>query len=334
MRYMKLSRISLVTLSAALVFLIGCDRQQPALTEADLSANLDVSLLVDPVEAGAAKSGSPDVSAYLAQVNEDFAARGIPVAVHSAEWIGDGSEDAASNKIIFANDRSKRLSTQWVAGDTRGAVPEAGGLSYNVFSPLAVANGTIPAESSLDAGYASWIDQTSCSSLSIVKRPYAGVWTSALLTFGGVAGDPFFADISEIGFLPGFIFDLVLGTGSSTSVLGVTFTFFWLDGPGGNPTDVNNDGYADVALKEIWYNDNFLWSTDGSVGSEILTVAKHEQGHALGFGHFGRLSFDTKTGKLQASPRALMNASYLGPYPDIKGTDEASFCNIYGSWPN
>lgn len=331
----KLTHITFATLFAALLFMIGCDLQQTAITEADSGSDLgDVSLLVDPAIVGAAKSSSPDVSPYLARINENLAARGIAIAIHKAEWIGDGSEHPASNKIIFANDRTKRLNSQWVSGDERGAVPEGDNLSYTVFSPLATANGSIPAESILDAGYASWLNQTTCSTLDLVKRSYAGVLPSAILSSGGVAGDPFIADISEIGFLPGSLFDAVLGPEASSSVLGVTFTSIWLDGPGGNPTDVNNDGYADVALKEIWYNDAFNWSTDGSDGIEILTVAKHEQGHALGFGHFGRLSFDNKTGKLQASPRALMNAGYLGPYPTIKGTDEASFCGIYGSWPN
>ena len=105
-------------------------------------------------------------------------------------------------------------------------------------------------------------------------------------------------------------------------MLGVTFTFTWIAAP-----DV-------VALKEVWYNDDFTWSNDGSGGIDIESVALHENGHALGFGHFGRIFITNGNGKLHVAPRAVMNASYLGPVREPLGTDKASFNNVYGNWPN
>ncbi len=79
-----------------------------------------------------------------------------------------------------------------------------------------------------------------------------------LLGFGGLAG--WGADITHAGWLPGAFFDLV-ETGGSSYILGVTFTFIWT-GAGG-PTDIDRNGKADVAFREIYYNDAFLWSVSG-----------------------------------------------------------------------
>jgi len=38
-------------------------------------------------------------------------------------------------------------------------------------------------------------------------------------------------------------------------------------------------------------------------------------------------------GYLKASPRAVMNALYTGPYRDLKGTDNGGHCSIWGQWP-
>jgi len=113
----------------------------------------------------------------------------------------------------------------------------------------------------------------------------------------------------------------------------VTFTFIWVDG-NGDPTDINGDHRNDTALKEIWYNNAFLWSTNGGAGVDVETVALHEEGHAVELGHFGRVAGNVQTGKLTVSPRAVMNAFILGVLRSPLGTDEASYCGNFASWPN
>ncbi|MDX1640789.1 MAG: hypothetical protein R3220_03770 [Balneolaceae bacterium] len=266
-------------------------------------------------------------SEHLAELNEELAAKGLDniqiVMAETITYSEDGGVEAG--QTLFADDRTKTLPSQWQANDPiRSAVygaPVGNDLTHTVYSPFAVANGSINSEPDIDASFETWNNLKKNSGLDIVKVPTpAGVFPSAILTLGGI-DDPFVADISTIGFLPGAIFDAVLGAGASSSVLGVTFTFTWTAAP-----DV-------VALKEVWYNDDFTWSNDGSAGIDIETVALHENGHALGFGHFGKISVTNANGKLHVSPRAVMNAAYLGPVREPLGTDKASFNNVYGSWP-
>lgn len=268
----------------------------------------------------------------LLEVNDKLEESGANFRLEFAETItlAENGRHAAGQQI-FANDRQKQLGAQWVPGDARRNA-DGNNLTYLVFDALSIANGSIDSEPAIDASFDTWNNIKKNSKLSINKVPDTGVNPSALLNIGGT-GNPFLADITELGFLPGTIFDQVLGPDASTSVLGVTFTFTFIDGDG-NPTDVNNDGFSDVALKEVWYNDDFLWTTDpiGS-GTDIETVALHENGHALGFGHFGKISVIEKTSKLIVSPRSVMNAIVLGTQRDLLGTDKASYKSIYGNWP-
>lgn len=267
-------------------------------------------------------------SEHLAKINSELADKGFDnIQLVMAETITYSEEDGvAMGQTIFANDRTKTLLSQWQANDPiRSAVygtPVENDLTQTVFTPFAVANGSINAEPDIDASFETWNTLKKNSGLDIIKVPTpAGVFPSAILGIPGLTNDPFVADISTIGFVPGIILDSVLGSGASSSVLGVTFTFTWNAAP-----DV-------VALKEVWYNDAFTWSNDGSPGVDIETVALHENGHALGFGHFGKISVTNANGKLHVSPRAVMNAAYLGPVREPLGTDKASFSNVFGDWP-
>ena len=46
----------------------------------------------------------------------------------------------------------------------------------------------------------------------------------------------------------------------AVTILGVTFTFTWTG------TDWDNNGRADAAIREMYYNDNFTWVNDGVSG--------------------------------------------------------------------
>ena len=266
-------------------------------------------------------------------INAKLADQGMNIRLAYAETVtkAQGTE-AAAGQTIFADDRTKRLTAQWVPGDERRNA-DGNNLTYLTYGPFAPANFGTPdqldGQPAIDASMDTWNNIKKKTKLNIVKRADTGTNPSAIL-----GGDPFLADITEFGFVPGLFFELFVGPGSSSNVLGVTFTFVFID-DAGNPTDINNDGYEDTALKEVWYNDDFLWTDSGNTNNaiDIETVALHENGHALGFGHFGKVFVTDGNNKLHVAPRAVMNALILGTQRDLLGTDKASYNSIYGSWP-
>lgn len=275
------------------------------------------------------------VSQRLARINDSLTALGLNIAVQKAEFmLAPTAPRPASGQIIFASDRTMRLETRWVPGDARR---EADGnrLTYMNFTPFMAANGAGNAEPSIDASFDTW-DASKCSVLDIVKRPWNGGNASILLAVPGVPQvSPFSADIFTLGYLPGFVFDAILGPGSAASVLGITFTFIFTDpGAGNAPTDIDGDGRTDTALKEVWYNNNFDWTLTGLGGdADAQSVALHENGHALELGHYGKLFGTISNLQLHVAPRAVMNAVILGTLRAPLGTDNAGFCGNFENWP-
>jgi hypothetical protein len=142
---------------------------------------------------------------------------------------------------------------------------------------------------------------------------------------GPAIGAALTADVMHSGFLPAN----VLGP----NVLGVTFTFIFIEFAGGPPTDVNNDGLADTAFRDIYYNDAFGWRVDGGA-FDIETVALHEAGHGLSQAHFGTAFRDAGANTLHFAPRAVMNAAYSGVQRSLAGSDKGGHCSIWADWPN
>jgi hypothetical protein len=175
-------------------------------------------------------------------------------------------------------------------------------------------------------------DGLTCSTLGLNEVPFdASLSTgfiSALLGFGG--SFDYVADVVHAGWLPASFFDMIAEEGS-TFILGVTFTIIFTDDEG-NPTDVDNNGKADVAWREIYYNDTFLWKIGNHY--DVETIALHEAGHGLSQAHFGKAFADAGKGKIHFAPRAVMNAAYSGIQTSIKHTDNAGHCSNWASWPN
>jgi hypothetical protein len=274
-------------------------------------------------------------SEYLETVNRQAVAKGIGVTVSRAERLLAADAPAQIPRIVFANDRQLRLQSRWVARDPRRLATDAT-LSYGVFAPLAQATIGGAAEAAFDASFSTW-NAVSCSKMGVRKKALApGLGPSFILT--GLFPP---ADINDVGFVPGALFDLIFGVGASQFTIGVTVTFTFIQvGPGGVPildpngnpipTDIDGDGRDDTAFKEVWFNDALQYTTVGAPGRiDIESAALHEHGHTLELDHFGKIVGDPKTGKLHVSPRAVMNAVLIDTQRSPLGTDNAALCGTY-----
>ena len=285
---------------------------------------------------------APVYSQTLADFNVALAQAGVNnVRVDRAELSVTGSGVDAATTLI-ANNRTHQLNSQFVASD-----PRRGGfadLSYLVdqsdgsaLSRVGGAVVTLPnsvTEAAIDRAIRPWHDTTQCPSPAAVKLADNGSDPDVVdgLVFGDATliGIPQ-ADITHAGWLPRQFFDALTPNGSSF-ILGVTFTFIFTEDDG-TPTDIDRDGNADVAFREIYYNRRFAWTADLALAAnniDIESVVTHESGHALGLGHFGKVFLDNN-GILKFAPRAVMNAVYASPFRELAGTDDASYCSVWAS---
>lgn len=197
-------------------------------------------------------------------------------------------------------------------------------ITYLVRQNLgATSNGLTNAqtEPAIDAAVATWASDSCLANAPIVKRSDPGIDTDIFDELVGVGdtaapdfGNLYRANEIEAGFRPRALFD-VFYPGAGDEILGITISFYYL-------TDINQDGYLDVAWSETYYNDRFVWSTGGELPTiDIQTVALHENGHALGLGHFG------------PPPIAVMNNSYSGVFLTPRESDHAGMCAVWGAWP-
>lgn len=320
------NRISLALLATAMLA-AGCDQTGPS------PGN---GLTLNNAKSADLPYGDGPVSPILDSINRALRARGLRLQVARAEYVlAPTARSPASGQVIFANDREKRLSSRWVPGDER-RLADGDRLTWLNVDPFMAANtaaGPLEVTPSVEAAFGTW-DEQQCSSLDIVERQWGGTTNpSILLDLGGLPVNLFEADISVIGFLPGEVFDSALGPGSSENVLGVTFTIVFTDGAG-NPTDIDRDGMEDTALKEMWFNNDFTWTTSGlGTDIDVETVVLHESGHAVELGHFGKIFGTLGNLTLHVAPRAVMNAIILGTLRSPLGTDNAAFCGKWASWP-
>ncbi len=249
-------------------------------------------------------------------------------SLYMAEYLTSGETDEMGSTVFFNNRGNKQLSADFVPGDPRRG--NRVNINYLVDNQLTTDNGltATAVTGAIDNAMSTWDTQT-CSDLGITKVPFNGNagFVSLIRGFGGSLN---FVDVQHCGFLPAAFFNTLAPNGSAF-ILGVTFTLIWT--VGGVPTDIDNNGKADVAFREIYYNDRFTWNTNGA-NVDIETVSLHESGHGLSQGHFGKAFRTLANGKLHFSPRAVMNAAYSGVQREVTGTDNGGHCSNWGSWPN
>lgn len=294
--------------------------------------------------AGAA--AAQDIYALASSANAQLAANGKNYRIEMAETITNLEANEAGNILLFNNRGNRRLAFDFVPGDPRRAALGTGDAGTNITYAVDDVNLTndiagVGELNEIRAAMATW-DNVTCSTLPLTDRGNTNADVGAVQALfaqrlppgtipagtGGVA-----ADIQHAGFLPPQFFQLL----GSSNILGVTFTFIFVDGDG-NPTDVDNNGVGDAAFREIYYNDGFRWEVDptdqpGDGRFDLQTVALHEAGHGLSQAHFGRGVINSQTGSIQLSPQAVMNAGYIFGQQSLLGTDNAGHCENWASWP-
>lgn len=287
-------------------------------------------------------SDDPVHSPALDTLNTQLRAGGrTDIAIAKAELLVSAAAGRDFATTIVANDRTHLTAAQFVENDPRRPSPP-NTITYLVdqsdgsaLSWVTVPGGAIAVlpnavtEAEIDASMAVW-GAMRCNGPLMQKVPDTGADPDVVdgLVLGNPAliGTPM-ADVTHAGWLPGAFFNLLAPQGSSF-ILGVTFTFVFVDA-NGDPTDIDGDRHADVAFREIYYNRAIPWGTGGNESNvDIQSVAIHEAGHALGLAHFGKV-FIKNNGTIQFAPKAIMNAVYVSEDRTIRGTDNGSFCQAW-----
>jgi hypothetical protein len=271
-----------------------------------------------------AQSTGDQIAAMGDDMNAKLGTSVSGISLGVVDYLTDGGSDDVGQTVFF-NDRVKQLGAHFVPGD-----PRRGGrtnITYIVDQAEGAIDGLTVGQTTaaIDRAMATW-NGVNCSTIPITKLPdIPGLDIGLVETLLGQTGGPFLlADITHAGWLPAGVLP--------PNVIGITFTFIFIDPATGAATDIDNNGKADVAFREILYNDRFVWSINGNI--DVQTVALHESGHGLSQGHFGKAFGTDANGKIHFAPLAVMNAAYSGVQQDLKGTDNGGHCSIWGSWPN
>lgn len=296
------------------------------------------------------------VSPFLAELDAQLEAAGSNLRVTKAELLVDGNTwDGVSSTVIIANNRARGLSSEWVAGDPRrdGRVgvtwafgsshpgqpvtrnPDGSNVHLVSFADL---------DTQIEEGLAAWRNVT-CSTAPVTRVAVPmGTDPDYLddLVYAGRKSATYAqpADIVEAGWMPSSFFRAVGGGTAGNSIIGITFTFHFVDDVTHQATDINQDGKGDEALAEIFYNTRFAWGNSQAPNVvDFYSIITHETGHAMGLAHFGKV-FVTKKDAADGSisiadikyaPKAMMNAVYVTGRSEIAGTDNSSFCQIRAS---
>jgi hypothetical protein len=313
-----------------------------ACTDSAPSRTITAPATASLAEAPGASTDGAAYSPMLDELRQSLRAAhpaGIELASAKISVFGDSAGWTGVTTLI-ANNRTHVVDAQFVAGDERRhegsdityVVDQSDGqpLSRNPTTGAVFTLENSVTEPAIDASMLTWQNSPACISVPVTKLADNGGNIDLIddLVLGGPVGTPT-ADITHGGWLAPLFFNRIAANGS-TFILGITFTFVFIDDDG-NPTDVDHDGRADVAFREIYYNRGFAWSTvDGTRNVDIQSVVTHEAGHAFGLDHFGKVFIDNR-GVIKYAPRAIMNAVYVSPFRELTGTDNSSFCQLWAA---
>jgi hypothetical protein len=335
-------RLSILAAGAAAILVFSaCDQSQNNVTGPEGTPVLNEATGVQLNQAGkkansqlsqTAEQVDAQMLAFMEGVNIRLESEGAEYRAVVAEWTG---MDMAGRTELFRNRDSKRLDYHFVPRDPRrgGWSGPAGGIQDDITWAVDETDDAVPpggglskvqTTAAIGRAMATW-DAVQCSDIPLTQNPSYGsdVGVVAYVLSNGALGSPVvFADVQHAGWL-----DLDF----AGDVLGVTFTFQFIDGSG-NPTDIDRNGKIDVAFREIYYDPSWIWSIDGHV--DVETIALHEMGHGLSQAHFGELFLTESNGKFHFATRALMNAGYTAVQQELLGSDVGGHCSIWASWPN
>ncbi len=263
----------------------------------------------------------------MSAANAELAAMGEEFQVGMVEWIG---ADLMGQTVFFKDVGNKVLGADFVPNDPRraGRSPPPG-INYIIDQVDAAADALTAAQTTAAIVRAmdTW-ENVQCSHIPLSRRADVAVDVGVLERinfFGPGLGGSFgiFADIHHAGWLP--------AGRLPNNVIAATFTAIFII-PGVGPSDIDNNGLIDVAFREIYYNDRFLWQVN--TGVDVESIALHEAGHGLSQAHFGKLFRTDSNGMFHFAPRAVMNAGYTGVQQVLAGTDNGGHCSIWSNWPN
>lgn len=294
-------------------------------------AALILSLLL-PVAASAAKKPAPPVLTeaevlmnHMDTVNQRLSSQGANYRLYIIETLTTSAD--AGITVFARNLGNKQLSHHFVPGDPRREWNTGSSITWtvdgtadNAYAPLVLAD----IEGAFDRAVGTWQD-VACSDIPLEKVASVGdVGYVEAATCGNGGSFDIYADITFGGF--GQV-DCIQGA----NVLATTYTLIWVD-DNSNPTDVDRNGKADTAFREIYFKGGWNWNINATY--DIETVALHEFGHGISQGHFGTIFLDGGQGNVHFAPRAVMNAAYSGIQQQIAETDNAGHCSIWAQWPN
>ena len=257
-----------------------------------------------------------------------------------AEILTDPDSGEAGRVVWLQKDLgNKQLAHDFVYGDPRRATFNGGnpGVTFAVNTGFQSADANLTNQIGWMYGSIGVWDNLTCSDLDLTENAVAP-GSPGLVDFffrtGVINIDLVKADLTQVGFLG---VSPIFPAGTNT--LGVTYTLFWAD-ENGDLTDIDGNGKIDVAMREIYYNDQYEWADNGVEGVQpsgvrvfdLPTVAIHEAGHGFSQAHFGNIG--RQNGALVARPRTVMNAIYGGLLRNLTGNDSGGHCSNWANWPN